>query len=75
MGKRISFPMENCDVSLMLYQRKQGRDLFDLYHALTNLDLDTKTLIKCYKYVDIAYFKMGPLRIALLNHPDLIKES
>lgn len=32
-----------------LYQRKKGRDLFDLYHALTNLDLDTNKLIKCYQ--------------------------
>lgn len=32
-----------------LYQRKKGRDLFDLYHALTHLDLDTTALIKCYK--------------------------
>ncbi|NND07466.1 MAG: nucleotidyl transferase AbiEii/AbiGii toxin family protein [Saprospiraceae bacterium] len=32
-----------------LYQRKKGRDLFDLYHALTNLDLDTDLLVKCYK--------------------------
>ena len=29
-----------------LYQRKKGRDLFDLFHALTNLDLDTSALIK-----------------------------
>jgi len=32
-----------------LYQRKKGRDLFDLYYALTNLQLDTADLIKCYK--------------------------
>lgn len=32
-----------------LYQRKKGRDLFDLYHALTNLDLNASALIKCYK--------------------------
>lgn len=32
-----------------LYQRKKGRDLFDLYHALTHLDLDITALIKCYK--------------------------
>ena len=32
-----------------LYQRKKGRDLFDLYYALTHLDLDTSALIKCYK--------------------------
>lgn len=32
-----------------LYQRKKGRDLFDLYYALTNLDLDTDKLIYVYK--------------------------
>lgn len=30
-----------------LYQRKKGRDLFDLYYALTNLDLNTNKLIRC----------------------------
>ena len=38
-----------------LYQRKKGRDLFDLYHAFTNLDLNTENLINCYKeYMDFA---------------------
>lgn len=32
-----------------LYQRKKGRDLFDLYYALTHLDLDTDKLIHVYK--------------------------
>lgn len=32
-----------------LYQRKKGRDLFDLYYALSNLDLDTDMLIRCYQ--------------------------
>ena len=32
-----------------LYQRRKGRDLFDLYYALTNLDLDTDKLIRVYK--------------------------
>jgi len=32
-----------------LYQRKKGRDLFDLYYALINLDLDNKKLIQCYR--------------------------
>jgi predicted nucleotidyltransferase component of viral defense system len=32
-----------------LYQRKKGRDLFDLFWALTHLDIDTKKLIHCYK--------------------------
>lgn len=32
-----------------LYQRKKGRDLFDLYYAIKNLDLDTKKLLYCYR--------------------------
>jgi len=31
-----------------LYQRKKGRDLFDIYWALTHLDLDTEKIIHCY---------------------------
>ena len=32
-----------------LYQRKKGRDLFDLYWALTQKDIDVEKLIHCYK--------------------------
>jgi predicted nucleotidyltransferase component of viral defense system len=32
-----------------LYQRKKGRDLFDLYWSLTQLNIDTEKLIHCYK--------------------------
>jgi len=32
-----------------LYQRKKGRDLFDLYSALKQLNIDTEKLIHCYK--------------------------
>jgi predicted nucleotidyltransferase component of viral defense system len=32
-----------------LYQRKKGRDLFDLYWALTQLNIDTEKIIHCYK--------------------------
>lgn len=32
-----------------LYQRKKGRDLFDLHYALSNLNLDTDIILKCYK--------------------------
>jgi len=32
-----------------LYQRKKGRDLFDLYWVLTNLNIDTEKVIHCYK--------------------------
>ena len=49
--KLIAFEAEEMLATKLraLYQRKKGRDLFDLYHALTNLELDIKTLIKCYK--------------------------
>jgi len=32
-----------------LYQRKKGRDLFDLYWAITQLDIDTEKVIHCYR--------------------------
>lgn len=32
-----------------LYQRRKGRDLFDLYWALMNHDVDTEKVIHCYK--------------------------
>jgi predicted nucleotidyltransferase component of viral defense system len=32
-----------------LYQRRKGRDLFDLDFALTKLEIDTNKLIQCYK--------------------------
>jgi predicted nucleotidyltransferase component of viral defense system len=32
-----------------LYQRKKGRDLFDLYWALAQKDIDVEKLIYCYK--------------------------
>ena len=32
-----------------LYQRRKGRDLFDLNFALTKLDIDVAKLIQCYK--------------------------
>jgi len=32
-----------------LYQRRKGRDLFDLYWALTQYDVDINKVIRCYK--------------------------
>ena len=32
-----------------LYQRKKGRDLFDLYWALTRQNIDTENVIHCYQ--------------------------
>lgn len=36
-----------------LYQRKKGRDLFDLYTALTTRELDVDKVLECYrKYIE-----------------------
>jgi len=43
-----------------LYQRKKGRDLFDLYYALTHLDLDTDKLVKCYREYMASSVKKPP---------------
>ncbi len=32
-----------------LYQRKKGRDLFDLHYAITQIELDTDLIVDCYK--------------------------
>jgi predicted nucleotidyltransferase component of viral defense system len=32
-----------------LYQRRKGRDLFDLYWAITHSDIDLEKIIHCYK--------------------------
>ena len=38
-----------------LYQRRKGRDLYDLYKALTNHNLDTKLIIQCFnKYMQFS---------------------
>ncbi len=51
-----------------LYQRKKGRDLFDLYHSLTNLELDTHLLVKCYKeYMAFSVDKPPTKKQFLLN--------
>jgi predicted nucleotidyltransferase component of viral defense system len=32
-----------------LYQRRKGRDLFDLYWAMTHRDVDAEKVVQCYK--------------------------
>ena len=36
-----------------LYQRKKGRDLYDLWRALTDLEIDAKAVVSCFQaYMD-----------------------
>jgi predicted nucleotidyltransferase component of viral defense system len=41
-----------------LYSRKKGRDLFDLYWALTHLDIDVEKILHCYKI----YYEQAALK-------------
>jgi len=51
-----------------LYQRKKGRDLFDLYTAMQCLDLDIERIIASYKeYMQATGSKMVTAREVLLN--------
>ena len=68
--KFISFEAEELLGSKLraLYQRKKGRDLFDLYYALSNLNLDTERIIKCYKeYMAFSVSNPPTLKQFLLN--------
>ncbi len=46
-----------------LYQRRKGRDLFDLWKALTNSDANPDQIIKCYKeYMKFSLTKPIPTK-------------
>jgi len=51
-----------------LYQRRKGRDLFDLYWALKNQQVDTGKLIRCYKtYIQFSVDKPPTQKQFLAN--------
>jgi predicted nucleotidyltransferase component of viral defense system len=51
-----------------LYQRKKGRDLFDLYFALTNMELKVPEILRCYKkYMNFSVGKPPTKKQFLLN--------
>lgn len=51
-----------------LYQRKKGRDLFDLHYALTNLNLDIDSIVECYKkYISFSVDNPPTKKQYLLN--------
>lgn len=51
-----------------LFQRRKGRDLFDLYYDLSNLEIDADKLIEVYKrYMDTSRGKSPTRREFILN--------
>ncbi|MEM6398130.1 MAG: nucleotidyl transferase AbiEii/AbiGii toxin family protein [Bacteroidota bacterium] len=75
--KLITFEAEEMLATKLraLYQRKKGRDLFDLYYALINLDLDITLLLKCYKeYIAFSVSKPPTRKQFLRNLEEKIED-
>ena len=51
-----------------LYQRKKGRDLFDIYRVLKNLDIDTGKIIHCYNIHMMNSVNKPPTQKQFLSH-------
>ena len=51
-----------------IYQRKKGRDLFDLYKALSITEVNPEVIIRCYKrYMDFSVSKPPTYRQFIQN--------
>lgn len=75
--KLISFEEEEILATKLraLYQRKRGRDLFDLYHALSNLKLDNEKLVQCYKeYMAFSVDKPPTQKQFILNMEEKLED-
>jgi predicted nucleotidyltransferase component of viral defense system len=59
-----------------LYQRRKGRDLFDLWKALTTQNLDTENIIRCYhEYISFIVDNPPTQKEYLLNMEQKIKDE
>jgi len=59
-----------------LFQRKKGRDLFDLFYALDNADLDTEEIVRCYReYMTFSNERPATAREFILNMEEKMKDD
>jgi predicted nucleotidyltransferase component of viral defense system len=59
-----------------LYQRKKGRDLFDLYWVLTHLEIDTEKVIHCYNvHMENAVEKPPTKKQFLINMNEKMRDK
>ena len=59
-----------------LYQRRKGRDLFDLYKALASAETDAEQVIRCYReYINFVVDKPPTQKEFLLNMEKKIKDA
>ena len=57
-----------------LYQRRKGRDLFDLYVALKRRELNIEEIIKCYKeYMQFSVGKVATQKEFMINMEEKMK--
>lgn len=58
-----------------LYQRRKGRDLYDLYKALTTRDLNIDNVLKCYyRYMDFVVDHIPTHKEFVINMEDKIQD-
>ncbi|THV60825.1 nucleotidyl transferase AbiEii/AbiGii toxin family protein [Flagellimonas alvinocaridis] len=58
-----------------LYQRRKGRDLFDLFHAMTQLDVNTQKLVNTYReYMNFSRGQSPTQKQFLLNMDEKIED-
>ena len=59
-----------------LYQRKKGRDLFDLYTALQRKDVDTEQVLQCYKkYMEFVVDKVPSYKQFVNNMEEKMNDA
>jgi len=59
-----------------LYQRRKGRDLFDLWKALSTQNLDTENIIRCYReYIGFVVDNPPTQKEYLLNMEQKIEDA
>lgn len=59
-----------------LYQRRKGRDLFDLYWTLSQYDVDPDIVIKCYnEYMNFSVETPPTKKLFLLNMEEKLQDN
>jgi predicted nucleotidyltransferase component of viral defense system len=59
-----------------LYQRKKGRDLFDLYHVLKNAEINPENVIHCYRqYMAFSDGDSPSKNVYIANMEEKMKED
>ena len=59
-----------------LYQRKKGRDLYDLYKALTTSDINIDNVLTCYrKYMEFVVGHVPTYKEFIINMEDKMQDD